>query len=82
MARQTAFIVQGFVAGKGTSLKPEQPMRCKTAEEATRRAQNLAASKLGAVAFSTSGDADLGEYDDQPTVLFKAGRVPPEFDGQ
>jgi hypothetical protein len=32
------------------------------------------------VAFSTTSDADTGDYDDQPTVLFRAGDLPAEFD--
>jgi hypothetical protein len=37
-------------------------------------------TKLGVVAFSTSGDAELGEFDDQPTILFKAGQLPDAFE--
>jgi hypothetical protein len=80
MARQTQFIAQAFVAGKGAALKAERPIACKTGEDATRRARNMVASKLGVVAFSTSGDAELGDYDEQPVILFKAGRVPPPFE--
>jgi len=35
---------------------------------------------VGVVAFSTSGDSDLGEYDDAPTIIFKAGRLPVQFE--
>ncbi|MCP2217788.1 hypothetical protein AB7M56_001759 [Bradyrhizobium elkanii] len=37
-------------------------------------------SKAGVVAFSTNSDTETGDYDDQPTVFFRAGRVPAEFD--
>ena len=80
MPRHTQFIVQTFTAGKSATLKAERPTLCKSSEDATRRAQNSAGSKLGVVAYSTSGDADLGDYDEQPTILFRAGRVPPEFE--
>jgi hypothetical protein len=43
-------------------------------------AERLSATKLGVVAFSTSGDAELGEFDDQPTILFKAGQLPAAFE--
>jgi hypothetical protein len=82
MTRQTQFIVQAFVAGTGDTLKAERPMPCRTDEHAVRHARNIAASKLGVVAYSTSGDADLGDYDEQPTILFKAGRLPPSFEEQ
>jgi hypothetical protein len=80
MTRQTQFIVQAFVAGKGNALKAERPMHCKTDEYAVRHAKNIAASKLGVVAYSTSGDEEAGDYDEQPTILFKAGRLPPAFE--
>jgi hypothetical protein len=31
----------------------------------------LTPAKAGAVAFSTAGDAELGDYDDEPTIIFK-----------
>jgi hypothetical protein len=80
MARQTQFIVQAFVAGIGDALKPERAVPCKTCDDAIRRAKNLATSRLGVVAFSSAGDPETGDYDETPTVLFKAGRVPPEFE--
>jgi len=38
------------------------------------------ARKAGVVAFSTAADIELGEYDDEPTVLFKTGAVPSQFE--
>jgi len=43
-------------------------------------AERLALTKAGVVAFSTTSDAETGDYDDQPTVFFRAGQVPAEFD--
>jgi len=80
MARETIFLVQAFLPGKGTSLKADTPMRCKTAEAARRTAEKLASTKAGVVAFSTAGDAELGDYDDNPTIIYKAGRLPAQFD--
>ncbi len=42
--------------------------------------ERLSATKLGVVAFSTSGDAELGDFDDQPVILFKAGQLPATFE--
>jgi hypothetical protein len=81
MARETAFIVQSFDIGRGSALKADRQIPCKSADAARRMAERLAATKLGVVAFSTSGDAELGEFDDQPTILFKAGRLPDAFGG-
>ena len=80
MARETAFIVQSFCAGRGKSLKAEQAVACKSAEAARRMAERLASTKLGVVAFSTSGDAELGDFDEQPIILFKAGTLPATFE--
>jgi hypothetical protein len=80
MARETVHLVQAFVAGRGSALKPEPAVACKTAEDARRKAERLSPNRLGVVAFTTSGDAELGDYDDAPTILFKSGRLPPPFD--
>jgi hypothetical protein len=80
MTRETVYVVQAYVAGKGNRLKAEPPMPCKSAETARRKAEGLAATKLGVVAFASSGDQDLGDYDDEPIVIFKAGRLPDLFE--
>jgi len=80
MPRETVHLVQAFIAGRGDALRPEPPIACKTAEDARRRAERLSAFRLGVVAFTASADADLGDYDEAPLVLFKAGRLPPPFD--
>ena len=80
MARETVHVVQAYIAGRGSALKSEQAVPCKTAEEARRKAERLAPLRLGVVAFSASADAEMGDYDENPTILFKAGRLPPPFD--
>ena len=80
MAVETIHLVQAFIAGRGKALKSEQPVVCKTPEEALRRAERLAPLRLGVVAFSATGDAEMGDFDETPTILFKSGRLPPPFD--
>ena len=80
MSRQTHFLVQSFDPAKGDQLKAGTPIACRTAEGARRTAERLALTKAGVVAFSTTSDAEAGDYDDQPTVFFRAGQVPAEFD--
>jgi len=80
MARETVHIVQAYVAGRGNRLKADTPVPCKSAETARRTAERLAETKLGVVAFSSSGDQELGEYDDEPVIIFKTGRLPEQFD--
>ncbi len=80
MAIQTVHLVQAFIAGKGQALKAEQTLVCTSAEEARRKAERLSTLRLGVVAFSATADADMGDYDENPVILFRAGRLPPPFD--
>jgi hypothetical protein len=80
MARETLFLVQAFRLGKGTRLTADTPVRCRSPELAQKRAQDLVSTRAGVIAFSTSGDAELGEYDDEPIIIFKAGRLPAAFE--
>jgi hypothetical protein len=79
MARETVHIVQAYVRGRGKGLKAEQQVGCKTAEEARRKAERLAPLRVGVVAFSVSADTELGDYDENPVILFRAGELPPPF---
>ena len=80
MARETVYILQTYVAGRGKALKAEPQVGCRNAEEARRKAERLAPLRLGVVAFSTSADVEAGDYDENPVILFKAGTLPPPFD--
>jgi hypothetical protein len=57
MARETSYFVQAFNAGRGGNLKADAPIACKTETGALRTAERLALSKLGVVAFSSTGDS-------------------------
>lgn len=80
MVRETSYFVQSFNAGKGGNLKAEAPIACKSAEGALRTAERLASVKVGVVAFSSTGDPELGDYDDEPLVIFRNGQLPTVFD--
>ena len=67
-------------AGRGGNLKAGVPIACKTATGALRTAERLALSKLGVIAFSSTGDPEMGDYDDEPTVIFRKGELPSAFD--
>ncbi len=80
MARVTTYVIQAFNAGKGGGLKPDSPIVCKSESGALRTAEGLTLSKLAVVAFSSTGDPEIGDYDDKPTVLFRKGELPVAFD--
>lgn len=79
MARETVYILQSYIAGRGKTLKAEPQVGCATAEEARRKAKRLAPLRLGVVAFAASADIEMGDYDDNPVILFKAGQLPPPW---
>ena len=79
MARETIYLVQAFSTGKGARMSADAPIRCKSSDTARKTAESLATTKAGVVAFATSGDAELGEYDEEPMIIFKAGRLPASF---
>ena len=79
MASETVYIVQSYKAGRGKSLTAEQLVGCKPAEEARRTAERLGPLRLAVVAFSATADTELGDYDENPVILFKAGELPPPF---
>ncbi len=80
MSRETVYLVQSYTTGRGNRLKAEPPIPCKSADAALRTAERLALTKIGVVAFSSSGDHELGEYDDEPIFIFRAGRLPEQFE--
>jgi len=80
MTRETSYFVQAFNAGRGGSLKADAPIACKTASGALRTAERLALSKLGVVAFSSTGAPEMCDYDDEPAVIFRKGEIPSAFD--
>jgi len=80
MTRETVYFVQGFTAGRGQNLKADAAIACKSAEGARRTAERLAATRIGVVAFSSTGDAETGDYDDEPKVFFRSGRLPAAFE--
>ncbi len=73
-------MVQSFNAGKDDVLKADGPIACKSAAGALRTAERLALTKLGVVAFSSGGDPETGDYDDEPAINFRKGSLPAEFE--
>jgi hypothetical protein len=78
MARETMYFVQGFTEVRG-DLKAAAPTRCKDEAAARRAVVHLGETATGAVAFSSSGDAELGDFDDEPVILSIVGVVPEDF---
>ncbi len=80
MPRETVHIVQTYISGRGRALKAEQAIGCKDAAEAARKAERLASNREGVIAYPVSADVEMGDYDENPTILFKSRRLPPPWD--
>jgi hypothetical protein len=75
MGSVTYYVAMGFERDPEGELVATDALECQSSAQATSRARSLAATKAGAVAFSRTGDPELGEFADA-IVLFKAGEIP------
>ncbi len=80
LAQETVYIVQSFRAGRGTRLLADPSVACKSELAARRTAERLAQSRVGEIARNHTGDTELGDFDEEPVVFFRAGRMPAELD--
>lgn len=80
MTREIVYVVQSFNVGKGDALKADGPIACRSAAAALRTAERLALAKLGVVAFSSGGDPETGDYDEEPTIFFRYGSLPTAYE--
>ena len=78
MASVTYYVAMAFEKTEEGDLVALDPMESQSSTQAISRARSLATSKAGAVAFSRTGDPDIGEFADA-VVLFKTGEVPDEL---
>jgi hypothetical protein len=78
MASVTYYVAMAFEKTEEGDLVALDPMESQSSTQAISRARSLAATKAGAVAFSRTGDPDIGEFADA-VVLFKTGDVPDEL---
>lgn len=78
MGTITYYVALGFRRDEEGELVALEPVESQTSSVAISRARSLAAKEAGAVAFSRTGDPDIGEFADA-VVLFKQGEVPDEI---
>jgi hypothetical protein len=78
MATVTYYVALAFARGEDGALVPLEAAECPNARVAIARARSLAVVGPGAVAFSRTGDPDVGEF--QPAeVLGRFGEVPDDL---
>jgi hypothetical protein len=71
---------ESFLAGRGTRLLADPSVACKSELRARRTAEGLRQSRVGVIAWSRTGDAELGDFDEEPVVLTlgrQSGSLPP-----
>ena len=80
MSTLTFHVALPFVRDEDGQLCPDQPIECPSPAAAVSRARAAASTRAGAVAFSRTGDPDLGEYADA-VLLATIGNVPADLEG-
>jgi hypothetical protein len=78
MGNVTYYVALGFRRYEEGELVALEPVEARTSSAAISRARSFAAKEAGAVAFSRTGDPDVGEFADA-IVLYSEGEVPTDI---
>ena len=75
----TYYVVIPFVRTEDGELVAEEPREMQSKAQAEATALALASSKAGVIAFSRTGDPDVGEF--EPAVIIRRyGETPEDLD--
>lgn len=75
MAKSTYYVVQRFRIGKRGMFERADAVEVRSADQAIRMAQKHPKGIVGAIAFSRTGDLELGEWGDA-VILCESGALP------
>jgi hypothetical protein len=78
MPSHTLHVVQAFEEREG-GIMPVEPKACPSAASARALASRLAQTHVGVIAWSRTGDPELGDWG-PPEVLIRSGVIPDEFE--
>jgi hypothetical protein len=78
MPSHTLHVVQAFEERDG-EIVPVEPKACPSAGSARALAARLAQTHVGVIAWSRTGDAELGDWG-PPVVLVRTGIIPDEYE--
>ena len=78
MASITYYVAIGFTRDEAGDLVALEPAESQTPGVAISKARSFASTNAGAVAFSRTGDPDVGEFDDAK-VLWQSGEIPADL---
>ncbi len=79
MTSVTYYAVLPFVRDEDGNLCPDEAVECQSPAGAASRARALAVTKAGAVAFSRTGDPDIGDFSGA-VIIVKVGDVPTDLE--
>lgn len=80
MAIATQYVVQAYTKIKGGKLAADTPFIAKDVSHARRTAERMAQGKPMVIAFTNTGDAETGDYE-EPKLIFAHGEnLPAEID--
>jgi hypothetical protein len=79
MANITYHVALAIIRTEEGDLVVEDAVEMPSPAAAVGRARAIASRKAGAVAFSRTGDRDLGEYGDA-VILARFGETPPDIE--
>lgn len=68
-ASEKSWAIMTFIRNEDGELVAETPIEMRGASAAISRARSLSATKAGAIAFSRTGDPELGEFADAVVVV-------------
>ena len=74
----TYFVVQSFQRGNKGMLIPDAPRQARDLAHCERLAMTLAKERASVIAFSRSGDPDVGAWDDA-VIIAQYGEDPAEM---
>ncbi|WP_182422007.1 hypothetical protein [Aureimonas sp. ME7] len=69
---QTYFVVQTYSVNRKRKIEADQPRQVQSEAEALRLGERLSETKFGVIAFSRTGDAKTGDWEDAK-ILFQFG---------
>lgn len=78
MPSHTLYVVQAFEK-RDDAIVAVEPKACPSAGSSRALASRLAPNRVGVIAWSRTGDHDLGDWG-PPEVLVGTGIIPDEFD--
>jgi hypothetical protein len=78
MASITYYVVQAYDLDEEGNLIAREAQQATSSDQAKRFAVVLAQEAAGVMAFSRTGDPDIGEYG-EPTIILKTGALPDEW---